>query len=240
MRCLKQTCCCLMIAAVGCLLPEALAEDRPPAVSFKQAEGGLQVSIGQQQVAKYIFKDDTVRRPYFKHLRTVSGVQVTRNHPPIQGTDRDDHPTMHPGLWLAFGDLNGQDFWRNKGRVRHDGFIEQPHASGADGSFIVHNVYEAADGSRVCTEDCRIVLSPLPEGYLIRWKSTFHAPPGGLTFGDQEEMGLGLRLATKLAVTGGGELLNSDGRKKEREVWGQQADWCSYGGQIDGRHSASF
>ena len=31
--------------------------------------------------------------------------------------DLDDHPTMHPGLWLAFGDINGADFWRNKGRV---------------------------------------------------------------------------------------------------------------------------
>jgi hypothetical protein len=50
-------------------------------------------------------------------LRAPSGVAVTRHHPPIAGSDATDHDTMHPGVWLAFGDLNAQDFWRNKARI---------------------------------------------------------------------------------------------------------------------------
>ena len=27
-----------------------------------------------------------------------------------QGTDLTDHETMHPGVWLAFDDISGNDF----------------------------------------------------------------------------------------------------------------------------------
>lgn len=54
-------------------------------------------------------------------------------------------------------------------------------------------------------------------------------------FGDQEEMGLGVRIATPLAVVKGGEITDSQGRKNGKQVWGQQADWCQYGCDMDGR-----
>jgi hypothetical protein len=44
-------------------------------------------------------------------------------------------------------------------------------------------------------------------------------------------MGLGIRLATPVAVKGGtGTITNSAGAKNERQVWGQQAEWCDYSG----------
>jgi hypothetical protein len=49
-------------------------------------------------------------------------------------------------------------------------------------------------------------------------------------------MGLGVRLATPLAVVKGGEIVNSEGRKNGAQVWGRQADWCRYGGDIGGRY----
>jgi hypothetical protein len=47
-------------------------------------------------------------------------------------------------------------------------------------------------------------------------------------------MGLGVRVATDLAVTNGGVITNSEGRKNEKEVWGTQADWCDYSGKFGG------
>ena len=67
-----------------------------------------------------------ILRPYFCNVHAPGGIQVTRNHPPVAGQDATDHDTMHPGLWLAFGDINGQDFWRNKGRIEHVRFTEPP------------------------------------------------------------------------------------------------------------------
>jgi hypothetical protein len=207
-----------------------------PAVSFEQADGLLRIAIDGKPVAEYVYNDEVIRRPYFRHLRTPSGIQVTRNHPPVKGRDRDDHPTMHPGLWLAFGDLGGADFWRNKGRVRHAEFVEPPRGGRGRGSFAVRNAYEA-DGRVLCTEVCRITVSLQPTGYVLSWDSTFRSEQAELMFGDQEEMGLGVRVATPLAVVNGrAEIADSDGRKNEREVWGKQADWCAYAGEIDGRN----
>src|SRR5262249_15548468 len=55
-----------------------------------------------------------------------------------------------------------------------------------------------------------------------------------MTFGDQEEMGLGIRMATPLSVPRGGKITNSDGLKNEAQAWGKAADWCAFGGSVDG------
>jgi hypothetical protein len=172
-----------------------------------------------------------VRRPYFKHLRTRGGIPITRNFPPNkEAGDRDDHPTMHPGLWLSFGDLSGVDFWRNKGLVKQgdqSGDTTNDHAS-----FTMQNEY-CQDDRLICTEKCVYSIEPHPLGYLLTWESTFRSDQADFYFGDQEEMGLGLRVATPLNVLDGGEIVNSDGRRNGKEVWGQQADWCRYGGVIN-------
>jgi hypothetical protein len=203
-------------------------------VGFRQSGNSIEILVGDKPVAEYIFRDDEILRPYFRHLRTLSGVQVTRNHPPVKGQDRDDHATMHPGLWLAFGDLNGADFWRNRAQVRHIGFVENPHGDVGSGAFAVRNAYEA-DGRTICTEDCEITISVQPAGYLLTWESTFRSDQDAFTFGDQEEMGLGVRVATPLAVVNGGQITDSEGRKNEPQVWGRQATWCQYGGTVNGQ-----
>ena len=221
------------IASADDAKDEAIKKDRKEttAVSFQQGDGSLQIAIGGQPIAEYVLSDDKILRPYFRHLRTLSGVLVTRNHPPLKGQDLDDHSAMHPGLWLAFGDLDGADFWRNKGRVRHLRFIEKPKVKSGGGSFVVENVYEI-DGRTICTETCEITISVRSDGYLLDWRSTFQSKQD-FTFGDQEEMGLGVRVATPLAVDKGGEIIDSENRKNGSQVWGKQADWCQYSGVVD-------
>src|SRR5687767_13101658 len=94
-------------------------------VSFKLAPkgSGLQIALGAQPIANYTYAGDVkISRPFFHKVRLPGGPQLTRNHPPIPGKDATDHDTMHPGIWLAFGDVNGEDTWRNKAYVRHDRF----------------------------------------------------------------------------------------------------------------------
>jgi hypothetical protein len=208
----------------------ATAED-DPAVSFQQGEASLQILIGSQPIAEYVFRDDQILRPYFRHLRTLSGVLVTRNQPPVKGQDPDDHAAMHPGLWLAFGNLSGADFWRNKGRVRHVRFIEEPKVEAKGGSFAVENVHEV-DGKTLCTETCNITILKRADGYLLDLNSTFQSQQD-FSFGDQEEMGLGVRVASPLTVDKGGEIVDSENRKNGSQVWGKQANWCQYRGAID-------
>ena len=198
-------------------------------VTFERRESRLLIKVNGTDFATYVWNDPTVKRPYFVHIHSPKGVQVTRTFPPVEGRDATDHATMHPGLWLAFGDISGTDFWRNKGVVRHAGFVEEPVADPQGGRFAVRNMYESNDKT-VCEEVCRIRFRVTPHGYLIVWESEFSGAED-FTFGDQEEMGLGIRVATDLTVTHGGVITNSDGRKNERQVWGRQADWCDYSGR---------
>ena len=202
-------------------------------VTFDTGKDQVAIAIDGKPVARYVFRDDKILRPYLADVHARGGAQVTRNLPPVAGVDATDHETMHPGIWLAFGDLSGSDFWRNKATVKHVRFLISPTVEDGVGKFAVLNRYVSGD-KKICEERCRLTIYPHDSGHVLIWSSTFSGDRP-FTFGDQEEMGLGLRVATPLAVKNGGTLLNSDGLKNEAQVWGKQADWCDYSGHIDGK-----
>lgn len=200
-----------------CLLALLLAQDL---VLEKQKDRVL-FRAGGETVAVYVFDDPIVKRPYFAHLCAPGGPQVTRAFPPVEGKDATDHATMHPGIWLGFGDLGGADFWRNKGRV----VVEKLDLQGS----AISAVHAYRDGERlVCREASRITVERRPEGLSIRFDSAFTGDVA-FHFGDQEEMGLGIRLATPLTAKAGGRILGAGGGRNEKELWGKPADWADYG-----------
>jgi hypothetical protein len=207
-----------------------------PQIQFEQRPGEVVIRAGGEPVATYVYNDPNILRPYFKDVCAPGGVQVTRHYPPRPGIDRVDHPTMHPGIFLAFGDLSGADFWRNKSRVEHVEFIQAPHAEEGRGGFAVRNRYEAEPGT-ICEETCEYTFEMQPGGCLMLWTSTFEPKQPSIAFGDQEEMGLGVRVATAIAATTqqGGRLLDSEGRRGEKEIWGKTAAWCDYSGKVGER-----
>ena len=220
----------LAVAFVACT---AAASRAGTPVTFNRHEGSLSILAGGKPLAAYVWQDRDILRPYFARLHAPNGVQLTRNLPPIESQDPTDHATMHPGLWLAFSEISGADFWRNKATVTHVEFVEPPASMDGSVSFTVRNRY-TSDGKVICEEICRIRVDSLPIGHLITWESRFSGSDD-FYFGDQEEMGLGIRVASPIAVKNGGELASSDGLKGEKQVWGKQADWCLYGGSIDGQ-----
>ncbi|MPZ19716.1 MAG: hypothetical protein GEV06_17610, partial [Luteitalea sp.] len=94
----------------------------PAAVSFRHEPNVLHIEIGGQRFADYVYADQEITRPYFTHVTTPASIRVTRNHPPNEGSDLVDHAMMHPGIWMAFGDLSGNDYWRLKAKVEHEMF----------------------------------------------------------------------------------------------------------------------
>ena len=207
----------------------------PPAVHFDLQTNHLAIHIGDKTFARYVFADDTITRPFFSHVHAPNSIQVTRNHPPQPG-DSQDHATMHPGIWLAFGDISGHDFWRLKAPVVHHHFVAKPTTRPGGGTFTVENRYMAPDTRRtVCVETCRYDILIRPAGFLLICASEFTSGHD-FYFGDQEEMGLGIRVATPLAVVNGGRIINSKAQQNEKEVWGKQADWADYSGTKDGTH----
>lgn len=216
------------IACIGMLQWGDASADGTPRFDFEMTADRLNVSLDQVPIGGYVFHDDQIPRPYWTGMRAPGGQRITRVHPP-SATDYADHPAMHPGIWLAFGDINGYDFWRNKARIKHVRFVKKPALRDDRLVFSVENGYESPEGVAVCSEVAAFALRATQYGYLIDWTSEFSAVNRDIVFGDQEEMGLGFRVTRPLSVEyGRGEIRNDRGDRNEAEVWGMTAKWCDY------------
>ena len=172
----------------------AVAQD----FSFEEQVDRLVITHAANPVAHFVFRDAKILRPYFAHVHTPDGIQVTRTHPPVVGKDAVDHDTMHPGIWLAFGDVSGNDFWRNKVVVRHERFSAVPAVKAGQLAFTTESSLLATNGAKLATLVSRCSLSLVGEGFLLTWQAGFTPATDGFYFGDQEEMGFGVRVGTEL------------------------------------------
>lgn len=228
-----------LLLTISCVRLIAQPTEAADEVSFIVRTGRLEVLAGGERIATYVWEDPSIPRPYFSNVRAPGGSQVTRSHPPdpVINKNNDDHETYHPGIWLAFGDLNGLDFWRNKARVRHVRFLQTPEEVPGKGAFTVLNAYEPLDAASgpVAMEACSYFFHVTQTGYFLIARSTFQSESDDIEFGDQEEMGFGVRMQTPLTVKfGDGVILNSNGGLNEAGTWGKQAQWCSFFGKVDG------
>lgn len=223
-----------------------LSAEQVAPVEFVPHYMSIDIAVGHEMFATYVYGGDpAIPRPYFKSVRAPDHTQVTRNYRPIAGKDTMDHPEFHPGIWMAFGDISGNDYWRLKAPVKYEGLAEPFAVSPGKGSFAVRNRYVSAQDSDqvICNEVCRFTFYERPAGTLVVWDSTFTGDRE-FTFGDQEEMGLGIRVATPMRVqqidaslpAPTGTITDSQGRKNGAEVGGNSADWCDYSGTVDGHH----
>ena len=232
-------CCLLILAAV---VTPAHAAD----FAMKRESDRLVVTAGGgEPVASYVFADPVVGRPAIRDLAAPGGTVVTRPCPPRKGLDADDHATIHPGVWLCFSDLSGADPWRHKTAVRFVGFDGEPAVVDGAARFTAKIEYLAAaadtpDAPIVCRERSSVSIRDREiDGTAVRillWEAEL--TPGGnrpLVFGDVEEMGLGLRVATPLSPARGGRYLASHGGTNEKGIFGRAAAWVDASGTIDGR-----
>ncbi|MCB1086780.1 MAG: PmoA family protein, partial [Verrucomicrobiae bacterium] len=224
-----------------------LSQKAAPKTGFhlQEHDDHLDISLDGRRIATYQFRHDKVLRPVWINLVTPGGRQVTRNYPPRVPDDVDPgytaeadgiiHPHFHTGLWLGFGDVDGHDFWRNIAR------IEQLELAGVKASsdrlnFEVLNRLLAADGqTEVCRQRVRYELARHPSGWQLDLAAEFFNDERDFSFGDQEESGLGVRVASPLRVQGGnGRITNSLGEINGAGTWGHEAAWWDYSGSIDG------
>lgn len=202
------------------------------AFTVEEKDDRLLISLHDRRIAQFVFRDEKILRPYFANVHAPNGLQVTRNHPPLDGTDAIDHDTMHPGVWLGFGDISGNDYWRNKSRIEHVRFTELPTAEGNRLTFSTESRLILLDGQPLCRLVCRFTLASRPSGWLLIWDATFHTDKREIAFGDQEEMGFGARVATPMTEKNGGRIVNSNSLQTAAKTWGQPAKWCDYAGTV--------
>ncbi|CAK9048521.1 Cytochrome c [Durusdinium trenchii] len=227
------------------LLTQKVIGDRE-GFSFKDEQDRLEISYAGQRIATYLKEHEKLTRPAFVNVRTPGGLLVTRNFPPrvpedidpgYQGENGIIHPVMHAGIWISYGDLNGNDYWRLQSRVAFDGYVVQPTGTREEGSFTSRHRYLDHTGEKtVCTETVRYQLRKVDAGILLGIEATYLSEEEDFYFGDQEESGLAVRVASPLRVTGGnGTILNNRGERNGTEIWGKPAKWFDYFGVQSGR-----
>ena len=201
----------------------------------EQRDDRLIITHDSKPVTHFVFRDTNTFRPYFAHVHTPDGIQVTRNHPPIAGVDPVDHPTMHPGIWLAFGNISGQDFWRNKATIRHEKFTIASETFDKQLTFATESTLISTNGAMLGKLNSTFILASISDGYLLSWRALFEPSIEDFTFGDQEEMGFGIRVATPLSEKNAGLVKNSDDVTGAKNTWGKTAAWCDYSGVLSNR-----
>lgn len=222
------------IQTLGLLLAATATAAEPPAFAIQPEVDRLVIHLGDVPITEYVYRDERILRPCFANLRTTRGVLVTRTHPPVAGVEAVDHDTMHPGLWIGFGDINGHDFWRNKGRIEHRRFTVDPHVEAGRLKFATESELLTAAGEPLGTMLSAFVLTAEADRWRLSWDASFRSDSVELAFGDQEEMGGGVRVATPLTEKSGGLITNANGLRTAAATWGQPAAWCDYSGTIDG------
>jgi putative heme-binding domain-containing protein len=220
--------------------PSATAPSAPakPAdtspLSVVEKPDRLLLMQGAARIGEFVFADAKIRRPFFANLRAPGGIPVTRAWPPVEGVDATDHADMHPGVWLGFGRVSGQDFWRNKATMKHESFVVPPAWKEGRLEFCTQSSLLAADGAKMATMRCDFALAPKRHELHLTWAAAITPEMDGFYFGDQEEMGFGVRMATPLTEKAGGLITSSAGLKTAKNTWGQPAEWCDYSGTSNG------
>jgi len=211
--------------------------DAATKIEVSKGKTSLEIHIEGRRFATFVFADKKTPRPYFANVDAPGGHRATRNHPVKPGDDQD-HP-HHTGVFFTFGDLNGVDFWHMRGAVEHIVFLKPPTVKGGQLNFTIESRYMSPDGKTVfCHEVCRNTVRVTKFGYAIDYDITLTPKDKPMVIGSKEEGGIAVRVATPIAVSAGkqGRLIDNAGRVNGKSIWGQQADWVDYSGQVEGQH----
>jgi hypothetical protein len=188
------------------------------------------------------YAGEDANKPYLWPLRSADGKIVTRRWPNEKDTGESHDHLHHRGLWFSYDDVNGIQFWAN-----------DPSYAARDpkiGKIIVTKVLYS-DGTKTGTLTMQADWTA-PDGKVLLHENrtmTFHADPTlriidfdirltaaeNVTFGDTKEGAFAIRLADSMTEKkGGGEMVNAEGQRGMKNVWGKRSNWVDYSGNVDG------
>lgn len=180
-------------------------------------------------------------KPFLHPIRTPSQSVLSRGWPVAQREgDEQDH-AWHRGIWYGHGDINGEDFWREKpdrttARLVMDGAPKI--SSGNKGILEITLAMIGTRGNRLGTIGERYEFRR--EGGNLLMDSVVSVAADrdvALRFGDTDDGGFGFRLATEFRQDRGAELLNSEGLTGTEKIWGKPARWVKYTATINGKRA---
>jgi hypothetical protein len=224
--------CALWLTFIGYL---SYGRAAAAGVTFEHLTDRIEVRMDGKSLTAF-HHDAKWDKPFLYPIRTVSGMVISRGWPvePRPGEEQD-HP-WHRGIWWGHGDINGEDFWREKpdkstSRLALDG---KP-ITGSD-SLEVKLAMITPKATRIGTATQRYTFRRDGSNLLIDAWITIGADAGeALRFGDTEDGGFGFRLADEFRQDRGARLTNSEGLSGTEHIWGKRAKWVHYSAIVQGK-----
>ena len=181
------------------------------------------------------------RKLYLHPLLTASGRRVTRAFPmeQVKG-ESTDHPHQR-GVWIGAEQVSGMDFWENEpsdnnpkaGTVALSG-ISDVRSGAGEGRFTIHANWTSAAGENPIVETRTMTFrAPSPDERLIDIDLRLQAK-SLVTFADNHDAILGLRLATEFEEGHGGKAVNAEGVTGWERLRGARSAWVDWHAKIDG------
>jgi hypothetical protein len=212
----------------------------------------IAVQIDGQPFTEFFIAGDQVVKPYLFPLRAATGTYVTRMWPLEKVAEEDkmfaaktikpDHPHQR-GLWFAHDSVNKLDFWniapldtppynrsdRGKIVLKKVGKVT---SGKKQGSIAAVFQWQDHGGAPLLTESRVMTFYADPALRVVDFDIALTAVQK-VVFGDSKDGFFGIRLRPVLQEdVGTGHIVNADGLKGEKALWGKPSNWCDYSGSI--------
>ncbi|MEZ5365674.1 MAG: PmoA family protein [Bryobacterales bacterium] len=153
---------------------------------------------------------------------------------------RERRPSLASSVIWGHGLINGYDFWRELGRDKTARLIPkavpEEHAEGNHMVVAAELDLVPPDGATIGRCHQRYGVRSTPQGVVVDAEITIEADHGhGLTFGDTEDGGFGIRFDDAFRQDRGAKLLNSEGLVGSENIWGKRARWVQYSTEVSGK-----
>ncbi|RYF85188.1 MAG: hypothetical protein EOO00_14390 [Chitinophagaceae bacterium] len=224
----------------------------------------VDITIDGKPFTSYIYPDSLMKSVLYP-LHTSKGTLITRGWPmdPRSG-ERIDHP-HHVGMWFNYGNVNGLDFWNNStaipadkrsgyGTIKHIS-VDKALAANDRAELAVTKSWLNPDNKELLREKTTYVFTAPGGQRAIEMTTTLTATHGDVSFDDNKEGVLGIRLARELehpsdkpekftdanGIATDVAKLNNDGvtgryrsseGKEGDSVWGTRGKWVNLNGKI--------
>jgi hypothetical protein len=229
----------------------------------------VDILVDGKLFTSYIYSDtiSVLKKTTLFPINAACGVTITRGFPlqPRPG-ERIDHP-HHIGAWFNYGDVNGLDFWNNSdaippekanemGTIKHQKILGVKSGNGKGELSVLLN-WLKPNGETLIKEETHFTFLAKDRIRIIDRATTLTAQKENVSFKDNKEGVVGLRVARELELPSTQPVVLSDahGNKTEvpvmdntgvtgnylssegitgADVWGKRARWVALSGTIGG------
>lgn len=247
---------------VSCLLLLCLAFPlcaQEPNCTIKKFGNMVELKIGDHAVGRYLF-DPSQHRPHFHPLFSKEGKAITRAYPMVKDVpgETKDH-IHHKGCWVGHQIVLLQkpgeekpinaNFWADVVNPVQQQLgkqlctkVEEPKNGPGQASIVTHNTWQTANGTKMLDEKRTLHLVSLGDAQLIIFDIDLHATEGDITFGDEKDGFMAVRVADVMAEKSkqGGMMQNAEGKQHmgnnnnvdRKGCWGLRSAWVDYSGVV--------